>query len=97
MLEVFNRINELTKKQKEEGLTKTELNERTELREEYLQIIRGQINTTVTGLKILDPLGNDVTPEKLKEQQKLSLSTDNNARKYPAPLLLNDSSNSTFA
>ncbi|HDR7912623.1 TPA: DUF896 domain-containing protein [Bacillus wiedmannii] len=79
MLEVLNRINELSKKQKEEGLTKTELNERTELHEEYLQIIRGQINTTVTGLKILDPLGNDVTPEKLKEQQKLSLSTDNNA------------------
>ncbi|PFB28350.1 DUF896 family protein [Bacillus cereus] len=71
-------MNELAKKQQEEGLTKTELNERTELREEYLQIIRGQINTTVTGLKILDPLGNDVTPEKLKEQQKLSLNTDNN-------------------
>lgn len=79
MLEVLNRINELAKKQKEEGLTKTELNERTELREKYLQIIHGQINTTVTGLKILDPLGNDVTPEKLKEQQKLSLNTDNNA------------------
>ncbi|MBJ8019540.1 MULTISPECIES: DUF896 domain-containing protein [Bacillus cereus group] len=79
MLEVLNRINELAKKQKEEGLTKTELNKRTELREKYLQIIRGQINTTVTGLKILDPLGNDVTPEKLKEQQKLSLNTDNNA------------------
>ncbi|EJQ16350.1 DUF896 family protein [Bacillus cereus] len=79
MLEVLNRINELAKKQKEKGLTKTELNERTELREEYLQIIRGQINTTVTGLKILDPLGNDVTPEKLKELQKLSLNTDNNA------------------
>lgn len=79
MLEVLNRINELAKKQKEKGLTKTELNERTELREEYLQIIRGQINTTVTGLKILDSLGNDVTPEKLKELQKLSLNTDNNA------------------
>lgn len=79
MLEVLNRINDLAKKQKEDGLTKTELHERKALREEYLQIIRGQINTTVTGLKILDPLGNDVTPEKLKEQQKLSLNTDNNA------------------
>ncbi|HDR8185043.1 TPA: DUF896 domain-containing protein [Bacillus thuringiensis] len=79
MLEVLNRINELASKQKEAGLTKTELHERKVLREEYLQIIRGQINTTVTGLKILDPLGNDVTPEKLKKQQKLSLNTDNNA------------------
>lgn len=42
-------------------------------------MIRGQIHTTVTGLKILDPLGNDVTPEKLKEQQNLSLKTDNKA------------------
>ncbi|EOP48192.1 hypothetical protein IKQ_04660 [Bacillus cereus VDM053] len=79
LLEVLNRINELAKKQKEDGLTKTELHERKALHEEYLQIIRGQINTTVTGLKILDPLGNDVTPEKLKEQQKLSLNADNNA------------------
>lgn len=79
MLEVLNRINELANKQKEAGLTKTELHGRKALREEYLQIIRGQINTTVTGLKILDPLGNDVTPERLKEQQKLSLNTDSNA------------------
>ncbi len=42
-------------------------------------MIRGQIHTTVTGLKILDPLGNDVTPDKLKERQKLALKTDNNA------------------
>lgn len=78
MLEVLNRMNELANKQKEAGLTKTELHERKALREEYLQIIRGQINTTVTGLKILDSLGNDVTPKKLKEQQKLSLKNDNN-------------------
>ena len=79
MLEVLNRINELANKQKEAGLTQTELDERIELREKYLQMIRGQIQTTVTGLKILDPLGNDVTPDKLKERQKLALKTDNNA------------------
>ena len=79
MLEVLNRSNELANKQKEAGLTQTELDERIELREKYLQMIRGQIHTTVTGLKILDPLGNDVTPDKLKERQKLALKTDNNA------------------
>ena len=74
MIEILNRINILAKKQKEDGLTQTELKERQELRQEYLQIIRGQVNSTVTGLTILDPLGNDVTPEKLKkEQQKQSL------------------------
>jgi uncharacterized protein YnzC (UPF0291/DUF896 family) len=74
MIEILNRINILAKKQKEDGLTQTELKERQELRQEYLQIIRGQVNSTVLGLTILDPLGNDVTPEKLKkEQQKQSL------------------------
>jgi uncharacterized protein YnzC (UPF0291/DUF896 family) len=80
MIEILNRINILAKKQKEDGLTQTELKERQELRQEYLQIIRGQVNSTVTGLTILDPLGNDVTPEKLKkEQQKQSLKKNDDA------------------
>jgi len=80
MIEILNRINILAKKQKEDGLTQIELMERQELRQEYLQIIRGQVNSTVTGLTILDPLGNDVTPEKLKkEQQKLSLKKNDDA------------------
>jgi uncharacterized protein YnzC (UPF0291/DUF896 family) len=80
MIEILNRINILAKKQKEDGLTQTELKERQELRQEYLQIIRGQVNSTVMGLTILDPLGNDVTPEKLKkEQQKQSLKKNDDA------------------
>ncbi|KQX48756.1 DUF896 domain-containing protein [Paenibacillus sp. Root444D2] len=70
MIEILNRINILAKKQKEDGLTQTELKERQELRQEYLQIIRGQVISTVKGLTILDPLGNDVTPEKLKKEQQ---------------------------
>ncbi|KRE36375.1 DUF896 domain-containing protein [Paenibacillus sp. Soil724D2] len=70
MIEILNRINILAKKQKEDGLTQTELKERQELRLEYLQIIRGQVISTVKGLTILDPLGNDVTPEKLKKDQQ---------------------------
>ncbi|SCB02097.1 UPF0291 protein bcere0029_48330 [Bacillus mycoides] len=80
MIEILNRINILAKKQKEDGLTQTELKERQELRQDYLQIIRGQVNSTVTGLTILDPLGNDVTPEQLKkEQQKQSLKKNDDA------------------
>lgn len=80
MIEILNRINMLAKKQKEDGLTQIEFKERKELRQEYLQIIRGQVNSTVTGLTILDPLGNDVTPEKLKkEQQKQSLKKNDDA------------------
>ncbi|GGI12695.1 DUF896 domain-containing protein [Gottfriedia solisilvae] len=70
MIEILNRINILAKKQKEDGLTQIELKERQSLRKDYLQIIRGQVISTVTGLTILDPLGNDVTPEKLKKEQK---------------------------
>jgi uncharacterized protein YnzC (UPF0291/DUF896 family) len=82
MIEILNRINILAKKQKEDGLTQIELKERQELRQKYLQIIRGQVNSTVTGLTILDPLGNDVTPEKLKkEQQKQSLKKNDDALK----------------
>ncbi|MDN3020161.1 DUF896 domain-containing protein [Paenibacillus sp. BSR1-1] len=74
MIPILNRINILAKKQREAGLTQKEKKEQQELRQEYLQIIRGQILHTFSGLTILDPLGNDVTPEKLKrEQQKQSL------------------------
>ncbi|WP_088043420.1 DUF896 domain-containing protein [Bacillus sp. EAC] len=80
MIEILNRINILAKKQKEDGLTQIELKHRQELRQEYLQIIRGQVNSTVMGLTILDPLGNDVTPEKLKkEQKKQSLKKNDDA------------------
>lgn len=80
MIEILNRINMLAKKQKEDGLTQIELKERKELRQEYIQIIRGQVNSTVTGLTILDPLGNDVTPEKLKkEQEKQSFKKNDDA------------------
>jgi len=80
MIEILNRINILAKKQKEDGLTQIELKERQELRQEYLQIIRGQVTGTVMGLTILDPLGNDVTPEKLKnEQKKQSLKKNDDA------------------
>ncbi|MGW6302201.1 DUF896 domain-containing protein [Peribacillus butanolivorans] len=80
MIEILNRINTLAKKHKEDALTQAELKERKELRQEYLQIIRGQVTNTVIGLTVLDPLGNDVTPEKLKkEQQKQSFKKNDDA------------------
>ncbi|MDO5360746.1 MAG: DUF896 domain-containing protein, partial [Jeotgalicoccus sp.] len=39
------------------------------LREDYLRQIRGQVLDSFSGLTVVDPLGNDVTPEKLKEEQ----------------------------
>ncbi len=72
MIQSLGRINELAKKQREEGLTNAEIVEQTVLREDYLREIRGQVLDTFSGLKVLDPLGNDVTPEKLREEQKIN-------------------------
>ncbi|MDO8225819.1 DUF896 domain-containing protein [Bacillus cabrialesii] len=66
MIDFLQRINELAKKQREEGLTNAEKVEQQVLREDYLRLIRGQVLHTFSGMKVLDPLGNDVTPEKVR-------------------------------
>ena len=68
MIASLTRINELSKIAKEIGLTKAQEVERQVLREDYLREIRGQVESSVTGLTIIDPLGNDVTPDKLKNK-----------------------------
>ncbi|UOY89997.1 DUF896 domain-containing protein [Bacillus glycinifermentans] len=66
MIDFLQRINELAKKQRVEGLTNAEKVEQQVLREDYLRVIRGQVLNTFSGMKVLDPLGNDVTPEKVR-------------------------------
>lgn len=72
----IERINELANKKKSEALTDSEAKEQTKLRAEYLQAFRGNFKNTIENTKIIDPEGNDVTPDKLKEIQK-----NNNIRK----------------
>lgn len=67
MIEILPRINELAKKQREKGLTHEEKAEQKVLRENYLRAIRGQVLDTFSGMKVMDPLGQDVTPEKVRE------------------------------
>lgn len=67
MIKELNRINELAKIQREVGLNDAEKVEQQELRAAYLGQIRGQVLDTFTGLKVVDPLGNDVTPDKVRE------------------------------
>lgn len=69
MINSLGRINELAKKQREEGLTNAEWVEQQVLREDYLREIRGQVLTTFSGMTVIDPLGNDITPEKLQVEK----------------------------
>lgn len=47
--------------------------EQTVLQQDYLREIRGQVLNTVSGITVLDPLGNDVTPDKVQQERKLTL------------------------
>lgn len=68
--EKLARINELAKKAKQSTLSEEEAKEQTLLRKEYLETFRSSMLTTLKGVTIVDPNGNDVTPNKLKEYQK---------------------------
>ena len=63
------RINELARKAKTSKLTEEEAKEQTKLRAEDLQSFRSSMLNTLKGVTIVDPEGNDVTPEKLKEEK----------------------------
>ena len=65
----IERINELAKK-KEVGLTQEEAKEQTALRKAYLESFRKGFKQQIENTKVIDPEGNDVTPEKLKRYNK---------------------------
>jgi uncharacterized protein YnzC (UPF0291/DUF896 family) len=65
--ERLTRINELAKKAKTTGLTEQEAREQSKLRREYLEIFRSSMLNTLTSVKIIDPKGDDVTPDKIKK------------------------------
>ncbi|WP_010530714.1 DUF896 domain-containing protein [Lentibacillus jeotgali] len=67
--EKLNRINQLAKKSKEEGLTVKEQAEQKELREEYLQNVRKSFKNQFKSMTVKDPEGRDVTPQKVRDLQ----------------------------
>lgn len=69
----IDRINELSKKSKSEGLTLREQKEQQSLRQQYLQAFRSSMKNTLQGVTVVDPNGNDVTPQKLKDEKKKNL------------------------
>ncbi|SER08829.1 Uncharacterized protein YnzC, UPF0291/DUF896 family [Gracilibacillus ureilyticus] len=61
------RINELAKKAKIEELSQEEKKEQQTLRQEYLKNVRKSFKNHMKGMTVIDPNGNDVTPDKLKQ------------------------------
>jgi uncharacterized protein YnzC (UPF0291/DUF896 family) len=64
------RINELAAKSKGEGLSKKEEKEQQQLRAEYIKTFRSSFKNSLKSVKVVDPEGNDVTPQKLKNEQE---------------------------
>lgn len=63
------RINELAKKKKDGIITPAELKEQKKLREEYLKAFRNGFKQQLMGIKVVDAKGNDITPQKLKNEK----------------------------
>ena len=63
-------ILKLAKKKKNEGLTPEEIVEQKSLREQYLKLFKAGFKQQVESIKVVDELGNDVTPKKIKELRK---------------------------
>lgn len=68
--EKLNRINTLAKKAKTDGLTEEEKKEQKALREEYLNNVRKSFKNQMKTMTVVDPEGNDVTPQKVKDLQE---------------------------
>ena len=66
---LIQRINELAKKKKAGTITQEELEEQQVLRQEYLKQFRAGFKSQLLSIKVLDEKGNDVTPQKLKNEK----------------------------
>lgn len=68
--EEIERINELARKAKSERLTDIEKKEQQMLRQKYIDNIKRSFSNQMKSIKVIDPEGNDVTPEKIKRLRK---------------------------
>ncbi len=69
MEKLIERINELANKSKVEELSDEEKEEQANLRKEYIEIFRGNMEEAILNTKLVDEDGNDITPDKVKREQ----------------------------
>lgn len=62
----LKRLNVLAKLKREDKISEEELAELKKLREAYLSNFRNSFKNQIKNTKVLDPEGNDVTPDKIK-------------------------------
>ena len=77
---LIDRINQLARKQKAQGLTDQEKTEQMALRQDYLNQFRKQMKAQIEGIRVFDPQGNEITPDKVKhlqDQKKSEPAQDN--------------------
>lgn len=67
---IIPRINELSKKSKNEGLTDAEKDEQKKLRKEYLDRFKSNFRSQIEMTKMYDKDGNEVTSDEVKEAQR---------------------------
>ncbi|MBE7031362.1 MAG: DUF896 domain-containing protein [Ruminococcaceae bacterium] len=65
--ELLNRINELARKSRTEGLTEEEKAEQAELRQQYIKAFRQGFENTMSNVYIMDKDGNKTKVEKKKK------------------------------
>ena len=68
--EKINRINELAKKSKAEGLTPAEKEEQAALRQEYIKDFRAQFGSVLENTVVQYPDGSKKSLKELKEEKK---------------------------
>ena len=56
--QLVKRINELSRKSKTEGLTSSEKDEQTKLRNEYRALVVGNLSSQLDGIKVKHPDGS---------------------------------------
>lgn len=64
----IERINELARKAKAEGLTEAEIKERDELRREYINAFKSDLQSTLDSMYVVDEDGNK-SPIKKKDEK----------------------------
>lgn len=75
----IKRINELYHKSKNEGLTETEKNEQTRLRQEYIASVRGNLRMQLDQIDIVDA---DGTISNLKERREAAEKNRSTEKKH---------------